>query len=94
MRQECSLSPTLFNIYVDDLIITWKKASNPGIQINKNNHVSTLMYADDIILIQSTEDDLQRVVHQLSQMSRHYNLKISPNKTKVMAHRGKDSYRK
>lgn len=89
VRQGCSLSPTLFNIYIDDLVREWKTIVSTGIKLNHHVHLNLLLFADDLTIIQASEDDLQRAVHKLNQLCLHYNLTISIKKTKVMAHRGK-----
>jgi hypothetical protein len=33
LKQGCSLSSTLFNIYIDDMIKKWKPTINPGIKL-------------------------------------------------------------
>ena len=43
------------------------------------------MYADDIALIADTEDDLQRLLYNFHLSCLKFNMKISINKTKVMA---------
>ena len=47
-----------------------------------------LLYADDIVLIQENEGDLQRVMFQLQEVAREYSLTISVRKTKTMAFEG------
>ena len=39
--------------------------------------MDSLLYADDIILIQQNEDDLQRAMFQLQEVTRDYTLTIS-----------------
>ena len=46
------------------------------------------MFADDQIVIAEKEDNLQRAIHQLSNITSEYNLQISNEKTKIMAFRG------
>ena len=58
-----------------------------------DRYVNTLLFEDDQIIIQPTENDLQLSMHQLSQICGTYNFKISAMKTKVMAFLGKDPVR-
>ena len=53
----CVLSPTLFNIYVNDLI-TALESAEVGVLILKNR-VTCLLYADDAALVAEKEADLQ-----------------------------------
>ena len=89
VRQGCSLSPTLFNIYIDDVLKKWQSKEYPGVQLDRHTYLSTLLFADDKIIIQESEDKLQLAVHRLNQICPEYNLKISLHKTKVMAFQGK-----
>ena len=58
---------------------------NGGIQIG-GRRVNNLRYADDIILLASSEGQLQELVNRLNLASRKYiSLLINIDKTKVMA---------
>ena len=46
VRQGCPLSPTLFNI-----ITKWQKQDTTGIKLSKNQQLSTLLFADDQVII-------------------------------------------
>ena len=48
-----------------------------GIQLNKSICIGSLLYADDIVLIQENEDDLQTAMFQLQEVAREYSLTIS-----------------
>jgi len=68
VRQGCPLSPTLFHIYLDEIITEWQKQDITGIKLSKNQQLSTLLFADDQVIIADTEDNLQKVVHKLNQI--------------------------
>jgi len=50
--------------------------------------ITNLHYADDIILLATSEVELQELVDRLDQVSRKYSLLINVDKTKVMASDG------
>jgi hypothetical protein len=51
VRQGCPLSPTLFNIYLDEIITKWQKQDLTGIKLSKYQQLSTLLFADDQVII-------------------------------------------
>ena len=57
---------------------------NGGIEI-RGIRVNNLRYADDIILLASSEGELQELVNHLDLASRKYSLLINIDNTKVMA---------
>jgi len=57
--------------------------------LKRNIYLNTLIFADDQAIIQDSEDKLQKSVYLLNQMSKDYNFKISMDKTKLMAFKGK-----
>jgi len=58
-----------------------------GLQIG-GRIITNLRYADDIILLATSEAELQELVDRLDLASRKYSLLINVNKTKVMASDG------
>jgi hypothetical protein len=63
------------------------------IKLSKNQQLSTLLFADDQVIIADRENNLQRAAHKLNQILTEYGLTISVQKTKSMAFRGRDSVR-
>jgi len=87
------LSPTLFNIYLDEIITKWQNQDITGIRLPINQQLSALLFADDQVIIADTEDNLQKAVHKLNQIITKYCLTISVQKTKLMAFKGRDPVR-
>ena len=58
VRQGCLLSPTLFNIHLDEIITEWQNQYLTGIKLSKNQQLSTLLFADDQVIVADTEDNL------------------------------------
>ena len=50
--------------------------------------ITNLRYADDIILLATSEAELQELVDRLDRVIREYSLLINVDKTKVMASDG------
>ena len=61
-------------------------------QINSHTRLNTILYADDQIIIQKSEGNLQRSVYLLgSWLPSEYNVEITTFKTKVMVFEGEGS---
>ena len=58
VRQGCPLLSTLFNIYLDEIITKWQNQDITGIKLSKNQELTTLLFADDQVIIADTEDNL------------------------------------
>jgi len=55
--------------------------------------VNTILYADDQILMATSEEDLQTMPHHLNLIARKYKMTISSTKTKSMAMWGNHTQR-
>ena len=58
-RQGCCLSPTLFNIYINELALLLEQSAAPGLILN-NTEVKFLLYADVLVLPAPTESEPQQ----------------------------------
>jgi beta-xylosidase len=56
-----------------------------GIQLTNGKIINTILYADDQILMTTSEDELQTVAYHLNLKARKYKMNISSIKTKSMA---------
>jgi len=83
-RQGCVLSSYLFNILAEMVMRETLDGFQSGLQIGGRMNTS-LRYADDIILLATSEAELQELVDRLDRVSRKYSLLINVDETKVMA---------
>jgi len=81
VRQGCVLSPYLFNILAEMVMRETLDGFQGGLQIG-GRMITKLRFADDIILLATSEAELQ---DHLDRVSRKYSLLINVDKTKVMA---------
>jgi len=69
-RQGCGLSPVLYNIYISKIIQEFKTMVKNVIQLNGSKLVKMIVYADDQILMATSEDDLQSMALLLKLIAR------------------------
>lgn len=83
VRQGCGLSPTLFNIYINELAVQLEQSAAPGLPLY-DTEVKFLLYADDLVLLSPTAGGLHQHLDLLERYWQHWALAINPKKTKVM----------
>jgi hypothetical protein len=75
------LSPTLFNIFINDLPNFVKGNGSPKIQ---DESISCLLYADDLILLSTIKSELQNKLNKLNTYCQIWGLNVNLEKTKVV----------
>ena len=85
VRQGCVLSPWLFNLYAEYIMRNaGLEEAQAGIKIARRN-INNLRYADDTILMAESEEELKSLLMKVKEESEKVGLKLSIQKTKIMA---------
>ena len=81
LRQRCILSPLLFNVYMK-----WigKRSQADECATIGNSKIRRLLFADDLVLLSSTESGLQRALNSFADACNTAGMKISTAKTEVL----------
>ena len=83
VRQGCTISPHLFNIYAEDIMRNALEDFEGSITV-VGCTVTNLRYADDVVLIAGSLDELQNLVNRVKLESEKAGLFLNIKKTKVM----------
>jgi len=83
--QDCILSPCLLNLYAEYIMRNaGLEEAQAGIKITRRN-INNLRYADDTILMAESEEELKSLLMKVKEESEKVGLKLSIQKTKIMA---------
>ena len=79
------MSPCLFNFYAEHIIRNaGLDESQAGIKIARRN-INNLRYADDIILVTESEEELKSFLKKVKEEGEKAGLKLNIKKAKIMA---------
>ena len=87
VKQGCPLSPNLFGLYVDDIERTLlaDAAALDMPCMHDGMPVPPLLYADDLVLLSTSPEGLQKQLDALHAYSSSWGLTVNAGKTKVVA---------
>ena len=86
VKQGDSLSPTLFNIYVNDLHSIFSRQCDP-VCID-TNYINSLSFADDLVILSESAEGLQQALNKLELYCHKWQLTVNINKTKILIFQG------
>lgn len=88
LKQGCTLSPSLFSLFINEIATEMNGAGKHGVQMLPGMlELFLLLFADDIALLATTPVGLQNQLNLLHQLCEVRSLKINKDKTKVMVFR-------
>ena len=84
VKQGCPLSPTLFGLYIDDFESVVMGKMGMALPQLGAGPAPPLFYADDLALMATTADGLQRQINCLGEYAAQWQLTVNIKKTKVV----------
>jgi hypothetical protein len=91
VKQGFPMSPTLFKIFIDEVIRQWQDILIKDFKDFEvgNTVLNTILFVDDQAIFSESEASLQRAVNRLENIANGFNMRISTMKTKTIAFQGK-----
>ena len=83
LRQGCLLSPTLFNLFLEEIMSEIEIKHATSISVG-GRPIWNLKFADDIDLLAGSNAELQHLTDELAKSTSRYGMEISAEKSKVM----------
>jgi len=83
VRQGCNISPCLFDILAEQVMRKALHGFAGGFRIG-GKVISNQRYADDIVLLATSPEELQELVSRVERAAKEYSMLINAAKTKVM----------
>ena len=82
-RQGDSISPTLFNIFVNDLSFIFESDESYPLKLI-HSRIGSLLFADDLLILSESKEGLQNSLNKLSKFCDNWQLTLNIKKTKTM----------
>ena len=83
VRQGCTHSPWLFNVFLDVIVKESRGGFKEGMRLGEEN-VDVLLFADDMVLVADSEESLRVNITTLDETLRKWEMKMNWEKTEVM----------
>lgn len=84
VRQGCILSPLLFNIYINELPNLFTETASDPFILPNGTKLSSLLYADDLIILSRSKHGLQNCLNQLHNWCNRWMMEVNLKKTNIM----------
>ena len=82
VKQGCNLSPSLFNIFINDIPKLFSTSCDP-VRLGDSN-LNCLLYADDLVILSESKFGLQKSLKVLESYCKKWKLNVNLKKTKIL----------
>ena len=83
VRPWYSISPTLFNIFINDIGKIFEQNCNDPLELTESK-IGSLLFADDLIILSKSRTGLQNSLDNLSEYCDKWQLTVNVKKSKTM----------
>jgi hypothetical protein len=83
LRQRDSISPILFNLILEKVIKEMNIQPQEGFKLQESD-VALLAYADDVVLMSNSHNNLKSLFTRLEEMAKKVGLQVNEDKTEYM----------
>ena len=84
VRQGCILCPLLFNLYINELPLSFNHSKTDPFTLPNGTKLNSLLYADDLVIISKSKHGLENCLKTLETFNTKWLLNVNFKKTKVM----------
>ena len=92
VRQGDGLSSTLYNLFINDIVDVMHMEDSDPFKIG-NTSIGLLLYADDVVILSSSKNGLQKSLDKLGAYTKKWKLPINTSKSKILQF-GKNKFEK
>ena len=79
VKQGDSMSPTLFNIFINDITKNFEEVNSTPLKLI-DSEIGSLLFADDLMLLSETKEGLQQSLNKLSTYCNNWQLSLNVKK--------------
>ena len=84
VRQGCILSPLLFNLFINELPLSFNASNTDPFTLPNGTKLNSLLYADDLVILSKSKTGLDNYLKVLECFNAKWLLNVNYRKTKIL----------
>lgn len=84
VRQGCILSPLLFNLFINELPLSFDESETDPFTLPNGTKLNSLLYADDLVILSKSKQGLEKCLNILENFNAKWLLDVNYKKTKIL----------